>query len=131
MAVHKEWRLHWWDKVRFLLVLRQCAARGNPKASYILGLEEFCNRRRKASGLRHLHCAMERGYVAVAYMFGMIMLHDSHSLSLHRIEQVLGCLEGVHASASTGPRTRRRIASVRREAASVMIRLNDAPLEDG
>ena len=38
MAVHREWRLHWWDKARFLSVLRRCAASGNPEASYILGL---------------------------------------------------------------------------------------------
>jgi hypothetical protein len=38
MAVHREWRLHWWDKSRFLSVLRRCAASGNPEASYILGL---------------------------------------------------------------------------------------------
>ncbi|XP_066387483.1 uncharacterized protein [Miscanthus floridulus] len=61
MAVQREWRLHWWDKTRFLSVLRRCAASGNPEASYILGLELFCNRRRKASGLRHLRRAMEHG----------------------------------------------------------------------
>jgi hypothetical protein len=38
MAVHREWRLHWWDKARFLSVLRRCAASSNPEASYILGL---------------------------------------------------------------------------------------------
>jgi hypothetical protein len=38
MAVQREWRLHWWDKARFLSVLRRCAASGNPDASYILGL---------------------------------------------------------------------------------------------
>ncbi|CAD6251982.1 unnamed protein product [Miscanthus lutarioriparius] len=38
MAVQREWRLHWWDKTRFLSVLRRCAASGNPEASYILGL---------------------------------------------------------------------------------------------
>ncbi|KAL6629204.1 hypothetical protein ACP70R_028969 [Stipagrostis hirtigluma subsp. patula] len=122
MAVHREWRLHWWDKTRFLSVLRRCAASGNPEASYILGLEEFCNRRRKAIGLRHLRRAMEDGHAAAAYMIGMIILHDS--CSRRGIEQVLERLEGLSASASTGhPRTRRRIAAVRREAASVMRRL--------
>ena len=38
MAVDREWRLHWWDKERFLSVLGECAATGNPEASYILGL---------------------------------------------------------------------------------------------
>ncbi|OEL35604.1 hypothetical protein BAE44_0003375 [Dichanthelium oligosanthes] len=55
----------------FLSVLRRCAASGNPEASYILGLEEFCNRR-KASALRHLRRAMEHGHAAAAYMIGII-----------------------------------------------------------
>ncbi|RCV05621.1 hypothetical protein SEVIR_1G096300v4 [Setaria viridis] len=124
MAVHREWRLHWWDKARFLSVLRRCAASGNPEASYILGLEEFCNRRRKASGLRHLRRAMEHGHAAAAYMLGMITLHDSLRSSAGAAEQALEGLDWFSASASAGPsRTRRRMASVRREAVSVMRRL--------
>ncbi|XP_025811307.1 uncharacterized protein LOC112889036 isoform X2 [Panicum hallii] len=123
MAVHREWRLHWWDKARFLSVLRRCAASSNPEASYILGLEEFCNRR-KASGLRHLLHAMEHGHAAAAYMMGMITLHDSLR-SPGGAEQALERLDCFSsAPASSGPsRTRRRMASVRREAVSVMRRL--------
>ncbi|KAL6888550.1 hypothetical protein ACP4OV_009576 [Aristida adscensionis] len=123
MAVHREWRLHWWDKARFLSVLRRCAASGNPEASYILGLEEFCNRRRKASGLRHLRRAMEHGHAAAGYMIGMIALHDSRSPG--GAEQVLERLETLSAPAASGghPRTRRRMGSIRREAVSVMRRL--------
>lgn len=121
MAVQREWRLHWWDKARFLSVLRRCAASGNPDASYILGLEEICNRRRKASGLRHLRRAMEHGHPVAAYTIGMIMLRDSYDLE--GIEQAMEYLEG--GSAVSAPRTRSKIkiASVRREAASVMRRL--------
>ncbi|WVZ77995.1 hypothetical protein U9M48_025777 [Paspalum notatum var. saurae] len=121
MAVQREWTLHWWDKARFLSVLRRCAASGNAEASYILGLEEFCNRRRKASGLRHLRRAMEHGHAAAAYMIGMITLH--HPRSPGGTERALERLDWFCAPASAGPRTRRRIASVRREAASVVRRL--------
>ncbi|AQK68158.1 uncharacterized protein [Zea mays] len=70
-------RLHWWDKARFLSVLRRCAASGNPEASYIFGLELFCNRPgREASGLRR---ATERGHAAAAYMVEMLTLHHAHS----------------------------------------------------
>ncbi|CAN6247288.1 unnamed protein product [Urochloa humidicola] len=124
MAVHREWRMHWWDKSRFLSVLRWCAASGNPEASYILGLEEFCNRRRKAIGLWHLRHAMEHGHAAAAYMIGMITLHESlrspggAEQALERLE-----LDWFLASGSAGPSTRRRMASARREAVSVMRRL--------
>ncbi|XP_047076281.1 uncharacterized protein LOC124686360 [Lolium rigidum] len=118
MAVQREWRLHWWDKARFLSVLRRCAASGNPDASYILGLEEICNRRRKASGLLHLRRAMEHGHPVAAYTIGMIMLRDS--LDLEGIEQAMEYLEGGSASRI---RSNIKIASVRREAASVMRRL--------
>ncbi|KAF8685928.1 hypothetical protein HU200_043849 [Digitaria exilis] len=122
MAVNREWRLHWWDKSRFLSVLRRCAASGNPEASYILGLEEFCNRRRKATGLWHLCRAMEHGHAAAAYMIGMITMHDS-LCSPAVAEQALERLDWLSPSASAGPQTRRRMASVRREAVSVMRRL--------
>lgn len=119
MAVQREWQLHWWDKARFLSVLRRCAASGNPEASYILGLEEICNRRRKASGLRHLRRAMEHGHAVAAYTIGMIMLRDS--LDLKGIEQAMGYLELEGGSVPAAPRG--KIASVRREAVSVMRRL--------
>ncbi|CAL5060459.1 unnamed protein product [Urochloa decumbens] len=122
MAVDREWRLHWWDKARFLSVLRWCAASGNMEASYILGLEEFCNRRRKAIGLWHLRRAMEHGHAAAAYMIGIITLHDSLR-SPGGAEQELERLDWFCAPISAGPRTRRRMASVRREAVSVMRRL--------
>uniref|UniRef100_A0ACD5ZAZ0 Uncharacterized protein n=1 Tax=Avena sativa TaxID=4498 RepID=A0ACD5ZAZ0_AVESA len=121
MAVQREWRLHWWDKAMFLSVLRRCAASGNADASYILGLEEICNRRRKASGLRHLRRAMEHGHAAAAYTIGMIMLRDSYDLE--GIEQAMGYLEGGGSALSAPRTTRAKIASVRREAASVMRRL--------
>lgn len=121
MAVQREWRLHWWDKARFLSVLRRCAASGNPEASYILGLELFCNGRRKASGLRHLRRAMDHGHAAAAYMVGMITLRRPRSPG--GTERALEHLDRFCASASAGGKTQRGIASVRREAASVMRRL--------
>lgn len=81
----------------------------------------FCNRRRKASGLRHLRHATEYGHAAAAYMIGMITLHQSGSPG--STEQALERLDWLSAPASTSPRTRRRVASVRREAVSVMRKL--------
>lgn len=151
MAVHREWRLHWWDKERFLSVLGECAATGNPEASYILGLvtseaqiqnriifscscanqpscynsdifflcqEEICNRRGKESGLRHLHHAMKHGHAVAAYTIGMIMLRDAYNLE--GIEEAMGYLEGCSAART---KSKIKIASVRREAASVVRRL--------
>nr|CAB3494517.1 unnamed protein product [Digitaria exilis] len=124
-GLNREWRLHWWDKSRFRSVLRRCAASGNPEpprhpTAYILGLEEFRNRRRKASGLWYVCCAMEHGHAAAAYMIGTITLHDSLRSPDGGVEQALERLDWLSPSASAGPRTRRRMASVRGDAVSVM-----------
>lgn len=126
MAVHKEWRLHWWDTTRFLSVLRRCAASGNSAASYIIGLDEICNRRRKESGLQHLRHAMEHGlYAVAAYTIGMVMLRDSRSLD--SVEQAMEYLEEAGAalsgSAASTTSSKMKISCVRREAASVIRRL--------
>lgn len=64
---------------------------------------------------------MEHGHLAAAYMIGMITLHDSRSLN--GTEQALERLEWFSLPSSSDPRTRNRVASVRREAVSVMRRL--------
>ncbi|KAF8723013.1 hypothetical protein HU200_022159 [Digitaria exilis] len=117
----RKWRLHWWDKSRFRSVLRRCAASGNPEpprhpTAYILGLEEFRNRRRKASGLWYVCCAMEHGHAAAAYMIGTITLHDSLRSPDGGVEQALERLDWLSP-----------MASVRGDAVSVMRMLTMPP----
>ena len=65
---------------------------------------------------------MEHGHAVAAYTIGMVMLRDS--LDLEGIEQAMGYLELEGVSVPAAPRTAGgKIASVRREAASVMRRL--------
>nr|CAD1820731.1 unnamed protein product [Ananas comosus var. bracteatus] len=73
MAVEREGMLSWWDREKFLDLIRSCAKSGNLEACFVLGLDEFYNKRRRAEGLRHLREAAAGGHRAAAYAAGMLL----------------------------------------------------------
>ncbi|OAY80314.1 hypothetical protein ACMD2_09508 [Ananas comosus] len=83
-------RRSWWDREKFLDLIRSCAKSGNLEACFVLGLDEFYNKRRRAEGLRHLREAAAGGHRAAAYAAGMLLFRrpSTRRLGIEQLESV-------------------------------------------
>ncbi|XP_038979888.1 uncharacterized protein LOC120110002 [Phoenix dactylifera] len=82
ISLEKEWSMHWWNKERYFAILNNCAAAGNLKACFILGLENVFNLESLNLGLRYLEKAMVGGHDAATYTMGILLFGD------HRTRQI-------------------------------------------
>jgi hypothetical protein len=149
MAVQREWDLRKSSYIRFISLIRVCAKCGNDHALFVLGLVKsqplslifpnylallsmylmsiFCRRistdgRGRATGLKHLRQAMDRGHTTTDYMFAFLMIKDNTGALPDAVEQPLEALDKFSIPSIADPMIRNWIRSMHEDVV-LMVRM--------